>query len=193
VLGDGISSIEELIDKKNEQRKKCGFLSKYPIKKTETIKEFLNQSGYGFESVPQKDEYVLLISVSNLVHGGEVIDIMDFVSDEVKETALNGLAAIPGMNCGGIDIMIKGFDDKSPTIIEVNAFPLLSVTRYPTYGKPSKTIEYFIDATMVRDQYYNNVDNAYQIPEEGAIISNYFNFFERKQRLLVNQFTHRPL
>src|SRR5699024_1766371 len=148
---------------------------------------------YIYVSLPKKDEFVLFNYLTYLVHGGKVIVIIDFLSDEVKETALNGLAAIPGMNCGGIDIMIKGFDDKSPTIIEVNAFPLLSVTRYPTYGKPSKTIEYFIDATMVRDQYYNNVDNGYQIPEEGAIISNYFNFFERKQRLLVNQFTHRPL
>jgi len=127
------------------------------------------------------------------VHGGEIIYITELVSDDIKETALDGIAAIPGMNCGGIDIMIKGFDDRTPTIIEVNAFPLLSVTQYPTYGRPSKSLEYYIEATVVRDRYYNNVDNGYQIPEEDAIISNYFNFFERKQRLLVNQFTHRPL
>lgn len=193
VIGDGESTIDKLIDFKNDQKNKCGFLRRYPIKKTDMIKRFLSQSGHTLDSVPDKGEYVLLISVSNLVHGGEIVDITDLVSDDIKETALDGLAAIPGMNCGGIDIMIKGFDDRTPTIIEVNAFPLLSVTKYPTYGRPSKSLEYYIEATMIRDKCFNNVDNGYQISEESTIISNYFNFFERKQKLSVNQFTDRPL
>lgn len=135
VTGDGKSTINELIDEKNERKKNCGFMSKYPIKKSKVIESFLEKSGYYF------------------------------------------------------DIMIKGFDDKTPKIIEVNAFPLLSVTRYPTYGKPSKTLEYFIDATIVRDQYLNNIDNGYEIENKDEILSNYFSFFERKQRLAVNQFT----
>lgn len=189
VTGDGKSTINELIDEKNERKKNCGFMSKYPIKKSKVIESFLEKSGYYFDSIPSKDEHVLLLSVSNLTNGGEVIDIFDYVSDEIKETSLDALAALPGMNCGGIDIMIKGFDDKTPKIIEVNAFPLLSVTRYPTYGKPSKTLEYFIDATIVRDQYLNNIDNGYEIENKDEILSNYFSFFERKQRLAVNQFT----
>ena len=188
VTGDGKSTIEELIDEKNEQKKQCGFMSKYPIKKTKVIESFLEKSGYSYDSVPAKGEHVLLLSVSNLVNGGEIVDISDLVSEEIKETALDALAALPGMNCGGIDIMIKGFDDTTPKIIEVNAFPLLSLTKYPTYGKPSKAIEYFIDATIVRDQYLNNTDNGYEIESKDEILSNYFNFFERKQRLAVNQF-----
>src|SRR5699024_8880806 len=116
------------------------------------------------------------------------VDISNLVSEEIKETALDALAALPGMKYGGIYIMIKGFDDTTPKIIEVNAFPLLSLTKYPTYGKPSKAIEYFIDATIVRDQYLNNTDNGYEIENKEEILSNYFNFFERKQRLAVNQF-----
>src|SRR5699024_2483218 len=183
VTGDGNSTIEELIDEKNERKKQCGFMRKYPIKKTKVIESFLEKSGYSYNSVPAKDEHVLLLSVSNLVNGGEIVDISDLVSEEIKETALDALAALPGMNCGGIDIMIKGFDDTTPKIIEVNAFSLLSVTRYPTYGKPSKAIEYFIDATIVRDQYMNNIDNGYEIENKDEILSNYFSFFERKQRL----------
>ncbi|HIW12459.1 MAG TPA: hypothetical protein H9891_04790 [Candidatus Salinicoccus stercoripullorum] len=188
VTGDGKSTIEELIDEKNEQKKQCGFMSKYPIKKTKVIEAFLEKSGYNYNSIPEKDEHVLLLSVSNLINGGEIVDVSDLVSEEIKETALDALAALPGMNCGGIDIMIKGFDDITPKIIEINAFPLLSVTRYPTYGNPSKAIEYFIDAAIVRDQYLNNIDNGYEIENKDEILSNYFNFFERKQRLAVNQF-----
>ncbi|WP_020006171.1 ATP-grasp domain-containing protein [Salinicoccus albus] len=188
VKGDGKHSIDTLIDRKNEKRMQCGFLKNYPIRKDRVVGEFLNKSGYTFSSIPKQGEYVLLLSVSNLINGGEVIDISALVSEEIKETALDALAAIPGMHCGGIDIMIKNFGDVTPKVIEVNAFPLLSVTKFPTYGTPSASIECYSDAMFVRDRYLNDVDNGYKIDNEKEILSHYLSFHERRNRLLVNQF-----
>src|SRR5699024_3764645 len=85
VTGNGKSTIEELIDEKNEQKKQCGFMSKYPIKKTKVIEAFLGKSGYNYNSIPEKDEHVLLLSVSNLINGGEIVDVCYLDSEEIKE------------------------------------------------------------------------------------------------------------
>ncbi|CAM2895054.1 ATP-grasp domain-containing protein [Salinicoccus roseus] len=187
VIGDGNSTIETLIDQKNEQRKNCGYLSKNQIKKSDAVRSFLKHSGYDFNSIPRDGEYVLLISVSNTSLGGEVIEITNLVSNEIKELALDALAALPGMYCGGIDIMVRDFDDTEPKVIEINPFPVLSLTMFPTYGLPARPTEYFLNAFYTKDQILNEVANPYDIKNSMEYITNYMEFHHRQEKLHLKQ------
>src|SRR5699024_11089002 len=109
VRGDGKNSIEKLIIEKNEQRNKCDHLRKKPIVPNASMESFLKYHGYTFNTVPKENEYVLLISVSNTSLGGEMVDITEVVSEEIKNIAVNALASLPDMSTGGVDIMMEKF------------------------------------------------------------------------------------
>ncbi|WP_026860062.1 ATP-grasp domain-containing protein [Jeotgalicoccus psychrophilus] len=213
VKGDGIKTIEELIDEKNKARQACGFLSKNLIKKSDAVKAFIGNEGYTFKSVPNKESYVLLLSVSNTSFGGEVVEITDSVSEETRELALNSLAALPDMSCGGIDIMIRDFEDTAPRVIEINPFPVLGLTTYPTYGKPQNPFKYFIEAFYTKDKLiynlplnpherkttkklfglfnYSSKKNDLESLNSDLYIRNYFKYFERQHEMLRRQYSNK--
>ena len=183
VRGDGKNTIKELIKIKNAERKKCAHLGKKLIKSSATpaIESFLEYSGYTLESIPQNNEYVLLLSVSNTSLGGEMVDITEFVSPEIKEIAVDALAALPDMASGGVDIMMENFDDKNPAVIEINAFPMLQSTIYPTYGPPTDPQAYFLNSFYSRDQFINDIDDKYHIEDENEYLRNYLSFQEKQK------------
>lgn len=181
VRGNGKNSIQELIDIKNNKRQKCAHLKRKLIKSNSSIESFLKYSGYSLETVPEKNEYVLLISVSNTSLGGEMIDITEVVSQEIKDIAINALAALPDMVSGGVDIMMESFDDSNPAVIEINAFPLLQSTIYPTYGPSTDPQTYFLNSFYSRDQFINDTKEKYEIPHDIEYIRNFMRYQKKQE------------
>ncbi|SDL25353.1 ATP-grasp domain-containing protein [Lacicoccus qingdaonensis] len=185
IQGDGSSSISDLIEAKNMDRNKCGFLKRMPIERNERINEYLKSSNRSFKTIPDKDELVLLNSVSNIAHGGETMDITDFVSNSVKELALNTTAAIPGLYTAGLDIMIKSFDDEFPVLLEVNTYPVLSIPTIPTYGNGTDVTKIYFESMISLDQYLNEPKNPYEIPDYDEYLKKYMKFFHRRKQLIT--------
>lgn len=189
IVGNGINSIDELIDQKNINRENCGYMKRLPIQKNEIIKEFLHSQDLAFNYIPKKGEYVLLSSISNVSGGGgELMNITDIVSQNIKETALNALATIPGLLTGGVDIMMRSFQDPEPVILEINSFPGLSNATYPTYGTESNPTKIYYESLVVLDQYENNPGLKYTIPDEKYYLGDYLKFINRKQKLLMKNY-----
>lgn len=127
--------------------------------------------------------------------------------------ALNAVAALPDMACGGVDIMIKNFTDTNPRVIEINPFPVLGLTTYPTYGTPQNPFKYFIEAFYTRDKLLNNLDLQYENDDQPTkffglfktnkersyshkidsemYIRNYFKFYERQHEMIRRQYINR--
>ena len=81
VIGDGDSSIKELVRLKNEDPRR-GRGHRKPleiIEMGEVEKEFLEGQGKGFDYVPEKDEVAYLRGNSNISTGGDSIDVTDQV------------------------------------------------------------------------------------------------------------------
>src|SRR5699024_4302350 len=186
VIGDGINTIDDLIKISNEEKKKCGMRKDLLIKK-EKLSEYLFSKNIKLEHVPNANEYVLLGSVSNVNNGGELINVTDYVGTEIKEIALNTIGALNGMYTGGVDIMMKHFKDKSPVVIEVNAFPVLSISSFPTYGNIVMAAQNYISSVVAVDQFKNNTIDKYDIQNSEDLIRDYLKFVERK-KLLYNDF-----
>src|SRR5699024_368466 len=140
----------------NKERENCRYLSKYPIKITNKINEFMYSQGITLNTIPKKDENLLLSSVSNINAGGEMINITDYVTQNIKDFALDALASIPGIYSGGLDIMLTSFNDKNPVVIEVNTYPVISLTKYPTYGRQANPSKILFDSLISQYQIGKN-------------------------------------
>lgn len=138
VLGDGTSTIRELIDEKNKDPKRGrGYRTPLELIRTGQEEEmFLHQQNLGFQSIPASGQLVYLRENSNISTGGDSIDYSDEISDELKEVALEASRAV-GARIVGVDLMTRniagGREDYS--IIELNFNPAIHIHCYPMVGQ----------------------------------------------------------
>lgn len=183
VIGDNERTLNQLIDISNKEKKECGVRSNLLIKKHINMYEFLRSNELTLDYIPKDGEYVLLGSVSNVSNGGELVNITDLVSEEIKEIALDTIASFNGMYTGGVDIMMQSFDDINPVVLEINAFPVLSITAFPTYGDQTHPSREYINSVISIDQFKNNTEDKYDIKNEEEHVRNYLKFVTRKNNL----------
>ena len=86
--------------------------------------------------------------------------------------------------------MIRGFEDKNPGVIEINPFPVLSLTMFPTYGKPAQPVDYFLNAFFAKDQLINDNHDKYSLEDTKYYIQNYMKYYDRRERLQEVQQSH---
>ncbi|MGL4875295.1 MAG: cyanophycin synthetase [Clostridium sp.] len=139
ILGDGISTIKNLIEKVNEDSLR-GEDHEKPLTKIKIDEEVLskiNESGYTLESILEKEKELLLRRNANISTGGTAEDVTDKISEENKEILIRAAKAI-GLDVCGIDICIddisKPLKDNG-IIVEVNAAPGIRMHHYPTEGE----------------------------------------------------------
>lgn len=144
VVGDGVKSINELVDDKNLNPLR-GKGYKTPLEKIkidENVKLFLKQSNKDINYVPNKDEIVYLRENSNISTGGDSIDYTDDIPKKFKDIAVQCSKAIDANICG-VDMMIKDYSDENSSygIIELNFNPAIHIHSYPYIGKERKIAE----------------------------------------------------
>ncbi|HLS67168.1 MAG TPA: acylphosphatase [Pseudogracilibacillus sp.] len=153
ITGDGVHTIEELIELKNYERRQNARLNSCLIHIDNEIIEFINKKGYDLTSVPKRDEYIPLREKTNVSIGGDPIDVTDEISEEVKQIAVNAINAIPGLYHAGVDIMInEGSNIDAPAVVlEINATAQIGGILYPLRGKardiPKAIIDYYFPET----------------------------------------------
>lgn len=154
VEGDGVHTIEELIDEKNQKRLLNPSMRDYLIPKDLTQLNRLNREGKALDFVPDEGEIVVLRDESNIANGGESIDYTDTAHPDFKKIAIQAVQVIPGLHYAGIDIIAKDITEQPDTsnyvLTEVEFSPG-PVSMFPWIGEP-------IDmAGPVIDFYENNL------------------------------------
>ena len=141
VVGDGKSTIEQLVDIVNEDpRRGVGH------EKVLTRLEFdaqaellLSKSGYQRTTIRAKDEIVFLRSTANLSTGGTAIDVTDTIHPDNREMAIRTINAI-GLDIGGVDFLTnditESYREAGGGICEVNAGPGFRMHVAPSEGTP---------------------------------------------------------
>lgn len=56
IIGDGIHTVQALIEEKNEERKKNPYLAPKPIKMDYEVEKCLEKAGYNLDSIPKKEK-----------------------------------------------------------------------------------------------------------------------------------------
>lgn len=150
ITGNGVSTVKELLDAKNRIRRKNPHLSTGLIKKDFEVTEYLARKGYTYDSVPSAGEYIQLRAAANASAGGDVVDVTDELPQNIRESAVRAVQAIPGILCAGVDVLVDGETGKY-AILELNWIPQIAVNMYPSVGEgvdvPKKVLDlYFPDS-----------------------------------------------
>jgi cyanophycin synthetase len=150
VIGDGINTIQWLIDKVNEDpRRGYGHekvLTQITVDHSTT--KMLDDVGYTLDTVPKQGEQVLLKTTANLSTGGTSTDVTDEVHPAVVFMC-ERISKIIGLDICGIDIMATDLrtplNENGGAIIEVNAAPGFRMHLEPAEGLPRNVAEPVID------------------------------------------------
>ena len=147
VIGDGLSSIEELVKIKNEDPRR-GVGHTTPLEKiglNETEKTYLSKQNLTIKSVPKKNEQIFLRANSNVSTGGEPIDLTDEMPDFFKEVAVSTTKIVNTKICG-VDLIIPDLKSKVYSVLELNFNPTIYIHEFPYKGKPRPIADCILDA-----------------------------------------------
>ena len=146
VIGDGKSTIRELVEEKNKNPLR-GKGYKTPLEKIalgEAEEMFLRESNKDFDYVPLENETVYLRENSNISTGGDSIDFTDDIDDSYKEIAIKAARSV-NAKITGVDMMISDIKEKANSnnygIIEINFNPAIHIHSYPYKGLNRKVAE----------------------------------------------------
>ncbi|SOC41188.1 ATP-grasp domain-containing protein [Salinicoccus kekensis] len=146
MVGDGKSTIEELIKQKNHLRAKNPHLKKFMIKSDDELENYLKKRDLSPGSVLENKELVFFTEVSNIALGGDTLEISHLVSDDLKHLAEAAVKAIPALKSAGVDIMFSSFQDKEASVLELNHAANLIMHYYPWKGQPQQPIHDYISS-----------------------------------------------
>jgi cyanophycin synthetase len=141
VLGDGVHTVQELIDITNlDPRRGVGhekILTRISID-TQTM-ETLERQGISLSDVPSADQMVMLKQTGNMSTGGTSIDRTDDIHPDNVEIARQA-AMVVGLDIAGIDFIAVDIAESvrqtGGAIVEVNAGPGFRMHTNPTEGHP---------------------------------------------------------
>lgn len=150
VVGDGEHTIQWLIDETNKDPRR-GYGHEKVLTQI-TIDQFtqkmLDEKGYTLETIPLKEELVLLKPTANLSTGGTSTDVTDEVHP-VNIFMAERIARIIGLDICGIDIMApdlkRPVTENGGAILEVNAAPGFRMHVEPSEGIARNAAEPVID------------------------------------------------
>ena len=150
VIGDGTSTIKELIDKVNEDPRRGYGHEKVltMISVNEMTTNILESKGYTVDTVLTKDEVLYLKDTANLSTGGTATDVTDIVHPENIFMA-ERISKVIGLDICGIDVMTtdisKPLSATGGAVLEVNAGPGFRMHLAPTEGLPRNVAAPVID------------------------------------------------
>jgi cyanophycin synthetase len=150
VIGDGKSTVQELIDKVNEDPRRGygheNVLTQITV--NDLTKTIIKDAGYTLDSVISEGEHLILKDTANLSTGGTAEDITDIIHPANVSMA-ERISKIIDLDICGIDIMTtdisKPLTETGGAVLEVNAGPGFRMHLAPTSGLPRNVAAPVID------------------------------------------------
>lgn len=155
VVGDGHSTIAELIERENRKPERTDSATS-PLGKIqwdEAMERYLDEQGLSPDSVIEQGRMVYLRKVANLSSGGLSIDATRAVHPDII-ILTQDIAQHFKLTCLGIDViaesLTKSWKSSEFSIIEINAAPGISMHLRPAIGEsvdvPSHILETFFES-----------------------------------------------
>jgi cyanophycin synthetase len=140
VVGDGKSTITELVDVVNEDPRR-GLGHEKVLTRLELDQQaerLMAKAGHDAATVLPEGETFYLRSTANLSTGGTAIDLTDVVHPDNREMAVRAVQSV-GLDVGGVDFLTadisKSYKEVGGAIVEVNAAPGFRMHVAPSEGE----------------------------------------------------------
>lgn len=141
IVGDGHKCIKELIEETNKDPRRDTTKPSHtlkPIKINEPLLNLLKENNLTLESVPEKDQKVVLRKVASMSQGGITEDFTDKVSPEIKSVVESLSSSIHAFVVGA-DVLCKDISKpltkENGAILEINTMPEAYLNLYPVIGQ----------------------------------------------------------
>ena len=150
VIGDGKSTVQELIDEVNADPRRGYGHEKVltQITVNELTQTIIKDAGYTLDSVLDEGEKLILKDTANLSTGGTAEDVTDIVHPANVAMA-ERISKIIDLDICGIDVMTtditKPLSETGGAVLEVNAGPGFRMHLAPTEGLPRNVASPVID------------------------------------------------
>ncbi|GEM46950.1 hypothetical protein DC3_25850 [Deinococcus cellulosilyticus NBRC 106333 = KACC 11606] len=150
VVGDGIHTIDQLIDQVNQDPRRGEGHEKTltRIKKDDALLHLLEQNGLNLQSVPEQGKTVYLRDTANISTGGTAIDRTDEIHPENRLICERAARAV-GLDIAGMDLVCpdvtQSILETGGGIIEVNAGPGFRMHLHPSQGKARNVAKHVLD------------------------------------------------
>lgn len=160
IVGDGINSVKSLIELKNEERSLNPRLVSCPIVVNEELEDYIGRNGFKLDTVLEANKKLFLSNKTNISLGGDPIDVLDDISENVKKEVVKAIQGIPDLCHGAADLIVHE-DTNKVYVIEINPTAQLGGLLYPIQGKsrdiPKAIIDYYFPETKDKDTRELNV------------------------------------
>ena len=141
VVGDGKTTIAELVDVVNEDPRR-GLGHEKVLTRLELdhqAERLMAKAGYDAATILPEGEAFYLRSTANLSTGGTAIDLTNVVHPDNREMAVRAVQSV-GLDVGGVDFLTsdisKSYKEVGGAIVEVNAAPGFRMHVAPSEGEP---------------------------------------------------------
>lgn len=159
VVGDGNSSIKELIEIENSNPQR-GIGHERPLTQM-TVDDVmllnLSKINKRLEDVPALGEVIFLRENANLSTGGIAIDVTEEIHPDNARLAISAVRAV-GLDVAGVDLTIEDISrsiyEIGGAIIEVNACPGIRMHHYPSKGKSRNVAKAIVDQLFPQEGNY---------------------------------------
>ncbi|UYZ63371.1 cyanophycin synthetase [Hymenobacter weizhouensis] len=155
VTGNGVSSIQQLIDEVNKDPRRGVGHEKVltSIKADQHTLDILKQHDLTLDSVLPAGQEIYLKSTANISTGGTATDVTDLVHP-YNVLLAERVAGIVGLDICGIDLLASDIaiplNESRGAVIEVNAAPGFRMHISPTEGLPRNVAEPVVDMLFPR-------------------------------------------
>jgi D-alanine-D-alanine ligase-like ATP-grasp enzyme/acylphosphatase len=140
IIGDGLSSITELIDKKNMQRSKNPWYRDKLIGIDKRLINILKRSDLDADTVLDYNKKVYLESKIDLEFGGETTAINEIIHPDYYNKAVQAMSAFSGLEFACIHMIIPSPDQPAVSqkwvVLGVDTKPEIGMFHFPFRGKP---------------------------------------------------------
>lgn len=152
VVGDGNSTIRQLIERKNSDKRRGkpdqkGF-TLYKLIIDETTEKLLAEKDYNLETVPKKDEVVYLQKDPFLKLGGDLVEVTDTVHPNNIQL-FKDIAKFFDIRLVGIDFLASdissSWQNQKCAVLELNSMPCIEMHHFPSSGTPQNVANALVD------------------------------------------------
>lgn len=143
IVGDGNSTIQELVEKKSNNKRRGEPHQKdftlYRIVIDETTTKLLAEKNYNLQTIPKKDEVVYLQKNPFLKLGGDLVEVTEKVRpDNIR--LFRDIARFFDIRLVGIDFLVpdisSSWKNQHCAVLELNSVPCIELHHFPSSGTP---------------------------------------------------------
>ncbi|MBI2630804.1 hypothetical protein HYW73_01120 [Candidatus Nomurabacteria bacterium] len=151
VIGDGIHTLQELMDKENERPERKGPIFHKIVIDPDTEIE-LKREGIKMSDIPEKGRIITFSQKTSRGCGGTTTDVTDIIhSDNIE--MLEHVGRFLKDPLVGVDFIIEDItkswrEEQHSGIIECNSLPFIDLHHYPLFGKAQNVAGKLWDLVM---------------------------------------------